>query len=157
MQKETWKTWVWTMGREDPLEEEMATHSSIFAWRISWTEEPGELQSMGLQKVGNDWVTTTHSLLIVNLEPLTSPWSQQPWEKERQKGTWIIRTCYSHFTLIVSSFIHSLSRTNCAPPMWQTLIFTKETAMNKRKIFVFKKFMQRKVNCPTHSMRPPSL
>ena len=41
------ETWVQLLGREDPLEEEMATHSSILAWRISWTEEPGGLQYMG--------------------------------------------------------------------------------------------------------------
>ena len=41
---------VQSLGREDPLEKEMATHSSILAWQISWTEEPGGLQSMGLQK-----------------------------------------------------------------------------------------------------------
>ena len=41
-------------GREDPLEEEMATHSSILAWRIPWTEEPGGLQSMGSQRVSHD-------------------------------------------------------------------------------------------------------
>ena len=41
-------------GREDPLEEEMATHSSILAWRIPWTEEPGGLQSIALQRVGHD-------------------------------------------------------------------------------------------------------
>ena len=40
---------VWSLGWEDPLEEEMATHFSILAWGIQWTEEPGELQSMGLQ------------------------------------------------------------------------------------------------------------
>ena len=45
------ETWVQFLGREDPLEKEMATHSSIFAWRISWTEEPGGLQSMGSQRV----------------------------------------------------------------------------------------------------------
>ena len=39
--------WVWSLGREDPLEEEMASHSSILAWEIPWTEEPGGLQSMG--------------------------------------------------------------------------------------------------------------
>ena len=44
-------TWVQFLGREDPLEEEMATHSSILAWRILWSEEPGGLQSMGLQRV----------------------------------------------------------------------------------------------------------
>ena len=41
---------VWSLRGENPLEKEMATHSSILAWEISWTEEPGELQSMGLQK-----------------------------------------------------------------------------------------------------------
>jgi len=45
---------VQSLGREDPLEEEMATHSSIIAWRIPWTDEPGRLQSMGSQRVGHD-------------------------------------------------------------------------------------------------------
>ena len=48
---------VQSLGQEDPLEEEMTTHSSILAWRIPWTEEPGGLQSMGLQRVGYDWMT----------------------------------------------------------------------------------------------------
>ena len=47
-------TWVQFLGWEDPLEKEMATHSSILAWRIPWTEEPGGLQSMGLQRGGPD-------------------------------------------------------------------------------------------------------
>ena len=46
-----------SLGREDPLEKEMATHSSIPAWRIPWTEEPGGLQSMGSHRVGHDWAT----------------------------------------------------------------------------------------------------
>ena len=45
---------VQSLGREDPLEEGMATHSSILAWRIPWTEEPGGLQSIGSQRVGHD-------------------------------------------------------------------------------------------------------
>ena len=45
---------VQSLGQEDPLEEGMATHSSILAWRIPWTEEPGGLQSMRLQRVGHD-------------------------------------------------------------------------------------------------------
>ena len=49
-----WETWVQSLGREDPLEKEMVTHSSILAWRISWAEEPGRLQSMGSQRVGHD-------------------------------------------------------------------------------------------------------
>ena len=48
------ETRVRSLGREDPLEEGMATHSSILAWRIPWTEEPGELQSMGSQRGGHD-------------------------------------------------------------------------------------------------------
>ena len=48
------ETWVPSLGWEDPLEKEMATHSSILAWRIPWTEEPGELQSTGSQRVGRD-------------------------------------------------------------------------------------------------------
>ena len=47
-------TWVQSLGREDPLEEEMATHSSVLSWRIPWTEEPGRLQSPGSQRVGHD-------------------------------------------------------------------------------------------------------
>ena len=49
-----WETWVGSLGWEDPLEEGTAIHSSILAWRISWTEEPGGLQSMGFQRVGHD-------------------------------------------------------------------------------------------------------
>ena len=48
------ETWVRALGREDPLEKEMATHSSTIAWKIPWTEEPGRLQSMGSQRVGHD-------------------------------------------------------------------------------------------------------
>ena len=47
-------TWVQSLGQEDPLEKGMAAHSSILAWRIPWTEEPGGLQSMGLQRVGHN-------------------------------------------------------------------------------------------------------
>ena len=49
-----WKTWVWSLGWEDPLEKGMATHSSILAWRTPWTEKPGGLQSMGLQRFRHD-------------------------------------------------------------------------------------------------------
>ena len=49
-----WETWVQSLGQEDLLEKEMATHSSILAWKIPWMEEPGRLQSMGLQRVFGD-------------------------------------------------------------------------------------------------------
>ena len=49
-----WETWVQSLGQEDPLQKGMATHSSILAWRIPWVEEPGELQSVVLQRVRHD-------------------------------------------------------------------------------------------------------
>ena len=54
-----WETWVWSLGYTDTLEKGTATHSSILTWRIPHTEEPGRLQSMGLQKVRHDWMTFT--------------------------------------------------------------------------------------------------
>ena len=50
----TWETWVRSLGQEDTLEKGMAIQPSILAWRIPWTEEPGEVQSMGLQRIGHD-------------------------------------------------------------------------------------------------------
>ena len=52
------ETWVRSLGREDPLEKEMATHSSTLAWKILWTEEPGRLRSMGSKRVGHDFTFT---------------------------------------------------------------------------------------------------
>ena len=52
--KEMQETQVQSLGQEDPLEEEMATHSSILAWEIPWTEAPGEVQSSGLQRAGHN-------------------------------------------------------------------------------------------------------
>ena len=49
-----WETWVLALGWEDPLEKEMAIHSSTIAWKIPWREEPGKVQSMGSQRVGYD-------------------------------------------------------------------------------------------------------
>ena len=54
------ETRVRSLGREVPLEKKMATHSSILAWKIPWTEESGRLQSMGSQRVGHDWATSLH-------------------------------------------------------------------------------------------------
>ena len=53
-----WETWARSLGREDPLEKEMATHSRILAWKIPWAEDPGRLQSMGSQRVEHDWETS---------------------------------------------------------------------------------------------------
>ena len=64
------ETQVQSLGWEDPLEEEMATHSSILAWRIPWTEEPVRLQSMGSQRVGHDWATSlSFSFMEIQASP----------------------------------------------------------------------------------------
>ena len=57
------ETQVWSLGWKDPLGKEMSTHSSILAWKIPWTEQPGELHSKGSQRVGHDWATE-HARLI---------------------------------------------------------------------------------------------
>ena len=62
LQCERHKTWIWSLGWEDPVQKRMAIYSSILAWEILWIEEPVELQSMGSQRLGHDWVTSTHTL-----------------------------------------------------------------------------------------------
>ena len=58
-----WETWLWALGQEDPLEKEMAPHSSILAWKILWMEEPGRLQSTESQRVEHDWATELFFLI----------------------------------------------------------------------------------------------
>ena len=62
-------TWVRSLGWEDPLEKEMATYSSILAWKIPWTEEPDRLQSMRSQRVAQDWATSLSFTFYENLVP----------------------------------------------------------------------------------------
>ena len=74
------ETWVRSLGQEDPLEKEMAIHSSTIAWKIPWTEELGRLQSMGWSRVGHNLVTSFslsfsfHQLLLETRRPLASTW-----------------------------------------------------------------------------------
>ena len=72
------ETWVQSLGQEDLLQEEMATHSSVLAWKILWTEEPGRLQSIGLQPVGHSWVTNTkylHTVTFLGSNTVPSEWT----------------------------------------------------------------------------------
>ena len=62
--QETEEMQVRSLGQEDPLKEGMATHSSILAWRIPWTEEPGGLQSMGSHRVRHDWRLNTNTHIL---------------------------------------------------------------------------------------------
>ena len=68
-------TWVRSLGWEDPLEKGMATHSSIPAWRIPWTEESVGLQSMGSQRVGHDWSMYTLTFIYLALSGLSCAWA----------------------------------------------------------------------------------
>ena len=69
------ETWVPSLDWEDPLEKEMATHSSILAWKIPWTEEPGRLQSMRSQRVRYDWATLLYSACKLKKQGgYTQPW-----------------------------------------------------------------------------------
>ena len=100
------ETWVQSLGQEDPLEKGMATHSRIFVWRISWTEEPGRLPSMGLQRVGHNW---THFLkvwpkFISNLITLWSDTTERlNWTKLMVRE-WGICSAYS-FKLVETCFM----------------------------------------------------
>ena len=76
-----WETGIRSLGPEDPLEKGMATRFSLLVWRIPWSEESGELQSMGLQRVGHDCATNTFSFI---------PFSR--WNYQTQivlKGIWV--------------------------------------------------------------------
>ena len=64
------KTWVRSLGQENPLEKEMATHSSILAWKIPWTEGPGGLQSTGSQRVGHSLVTKQQQRVSTTVQSL---------------------------------------------------------------------------------------
>ena len=69
----TQETWVWSLGQEDSLEKQMATHSSTLAWRIPWTEKPDGLWSMGSQRVRHDWVTNTFTFIHPSIHPCVHP------------------------------------------------------------------------------------
>ena len=94
--QESQETQVWSLGLEDPLEEVMATHSSILAWRIPWTEEPGGQQSIGSQRVGHDLATEKQQQQITSRSPscmLGKGWSDcnhhHGWGKDRLSwGCW---------------------------------------------------------------------
>ena len=93
------ETWVQSLGWEDTLEKEMATHSSILAWKIPWMEEPGWLLSMGSQRVGHDWLSnfTTYLLRFLRQElsglPFLVQWTtfcqnSSPWPTDLGSPAW---------------------------------------------------------------------
>ena len=89
-----WETWVRSLGREDPLEEGMATHSSILVWRIPWTEEPGGLQSMRFQRVGPDEACGILLFMVqqrMGFSSLTRDQTQAPCARVRSHSHWTTR------------------------------------------------------------------
>ena len=82
------ETWVWSLGQDDPLEKGMTIYSSILAWEIPWTAEPGGLRSMESKRVGHDWsnLTCTH----INITNKHFCYNQGSWEKKSTK-LWALR------------------------------------------------------------------
>ena len=98
------ETQVRFLGREDPLEKEMATHSSSLAWKVPWTEEPDRLQYMGLQRIGHDWATSLSLILL--------------WKSLKL----IVEVKYAHprmFSLYYSCFYQLLKETIALEELWQ--------------------------------------
>ena len=111
---------VWPLGQEDPLEEGLATHSSILAWRIPWAEKSGGLQSTGSQRVGHNWAIELKYLVfaIIHISTVSNSccvyrnWSEED-TNGRVPGTvqylWIliiVRNCTSLYGLMLSHFSH---------------------------------------------------
>ena len=103
------ETWVQSLGREDPLEKGMATHSSILAWKTPWSEEPGGLQSMGSQKVGHNWAnfTFTFTFFSISKQRSSRPFLGVCEEKTFSEGDHpllilqiqlYVGRCYSHLS-----------------------------------------------------------
>ena len=72
--QETQETGTLSSSQEDPLEEEMVTHSNILDWRIPWTEEPGRLQSIGSQRIGHNWSNLAHVKVKQKFCQKCQPW-----------------------------------------------------------------------------------
>ena len=114
-----WETWVWSLSQEDPLEKEMAPHSSTLAWKIPWMEESGRLQSTGSQRVGHDWATslsfpffTTRAIWEAQRRLLRFPWTARSSDQSILKE---INPEYSleglMLKLKLQYFGHSMQRT----------------------------------------------
>ena len=142
------ETQVWSLSWEDPLEKELATHSSTLAWKIPWTKEPGGLQSMGLQRVWHDWATSLRSGPAFRLSccPRGGPsqlgmsgWQKVPFSPSCQLDYhfWASRTLFFFFFTVLRHMFGktdhkvkrvTLSRAACSRHMGQM-----ETSLRDRK------------------------
>ena len=120
------ETRVQSLSQEYPLEEEMATRSSILAWKIPWTEEPGGLQCVGWQRVRHDWVCMQiffslqsqypQSIMATHFTILawTIPWTEEPsglqsLGLQRVKHDWVTKRTHTHF---IYGYLNNHSKTN---------------------------------------------
>ena len=107
-----WETWVLSLGQEDSLEKEMATHSSILAWKITWTEEPARFQSLGLQRVRHEWATSLSYHFIIHRKVVKRVDLKSSHQKEKcfywHNGCsvrwWILcmLRCFNHVQLLAT-------------------------------------------------------
>ena len=125
------ETRVWSLGWEDPLEKEMATHSSTLVWKIPWAEELGRLQSMGSQRVRHDWVTSVYicimkyySVLInlviyINISEGEGHYTTVKWATCRRTYTaWYhLYEKYKIFKLIIRN--HGRKQQGTKEPQWK--------------------------------------
>ena len=115
------ETWVWSLGWEDTLEKEMATHSNILAWEILWIEEPGGLQSMGSQSARHHWVTEktwnyTEINIVKKVLKRKHSYSSPFWKKKKKipGSSCIFSRDFKHFDVFLQTQTH-----------WSLLLFTK--------------------------------
>ena len=113
------ETWVRSLGREDPLEKEMATHSSILAWRILWTEEPGGLQFTGSQRVRHNWATSLNFHFHAKGREC---WQNVPISRS-EMNTDELALC-SISTVLVKNTIHKYI---CVYQLWNTMCVASVT------------------------------
>ena len=136
------ETRVQSLGWEDPLEEEMTTHSIILAWKISWTEEPGGLQSMGSQRVRHDWATNAY-LLTYCLSSCYSP----PLEcASRPVPSLAPVTC------LVSNYLFCLQSLNCFSIFLHPAVLISFTVM---KTWVWASLAECSETALSFSLPPP--
>ena len=117
------ETQVWSLGWEDPLEEEMATHSSILAWRIPWTEEPGGLQSMELLRIGHNWATLLSLFTFMHWRRTWQPTPVFLPGESQGRGSLVGCRLRGRTELDMSDLVHSHS--------WWLQLFEKEPISGK--------------------------
>ena len=119
--QEIQERWVWSLGWEDPLKEDMTTHSSILAWRIPWTEEPGRPQSMGSQRVRHDWSDSAHK--------------HHKLQIQSEAECYLILSISPSATVMPVDLNHSvLLPRSCPSPSCRLLSFTKHVSSVRDRI-----------------------